>query len=140
MTTVVKLYTNLPEDRLFRGIDKAIAENRLVEIAYRRPAGNTATITRRKVKPSHIIVYEDGTYAFRGYCTLRKAARTFRMDRFLAMGITDPLPRKQALVMYPTTWELRHACTQIVKNIEKWATRSWSTRPAIIRQPTNEAA
>ena len=135
------LYKNLTISKMISGADKAIKENRLIEIIYtcKDKEGRDVT-TRRKVKPSHIAVYQNGNVVVKGYCLLRRKNRKFRLDRISAFGITDPLPRKDQLVMYPGTWELRHACAQVVKNIEAWAKAGWTTKPVILTEPVSESA
>jgi len=70
-------------DRLPEPIRQALAEGRMLWIAYRAEDG---TETRRMVRPLQIIERPTGLY-LDAYCELRQARRTFRLDRIMEMDV-----------------------------------------------------
>jgi predicted DNA-binding transcriptional regulator YafY len=130
-----KMHSNLPETQKLDGMMKAISENRTIHIKYQRDYGKDEVTTVRRIKPSHIYVYNDGTAYVKAHCTLKKAPRTFQIGRIAEMGLGETVTRKEALVMYPASWNLRKAIAQTVKNIEPWAKAGWSSKPVVITEP-----
>lgn len=65
---------------------RAAHERRCVEIEYHSMHRGEAT--RRRVEP-HNVFSQDGEWYLRGHCRAAGADRTFRLDRVLALSVTD---------------------------------------------------
>ncbi|MBV9544509.1 MAG: WYL domain-containing protein [Chloroflexi bacterium] len=68
-----------PGDRAAGVIEKALIESRALEITYRDAEGSE---TRRIVEPAGIVGSHNGWYLV-GWCRMRQAARSFRLDRIV---------------------------------------------------------
>jgi len=71
--------------RVPQPIRQALAEGRLLWIAYRNENGLE---TRRMVKPLQILERNTGLY-LDAFCQLRRARRTFRLDRIVEMDVVQ---------------------------------------------------
>jgi DNA polymerase-3 subunit epsilon len=72
----------MPEGYLPPSIQKALAENKAVEITYIDAHGNE---TCRLITPLHVLAANDVVYLV-AYCHLRQAERNFRLDRIIAVA------------------------------------------------------
>jgi len=66
-------------------LEQAVLERRVVEIAYEDAAG---AVSQRAIEPAGFVGREDRWYLV-GWCRLRDAGRSFRVDRVRAVRLTD---------------------------------------------------
>jgi len=82
----------LGQGRMLALLRAAIADNRAVELVYIAPHGGETT---RLVRPS-ALEERDAHIYMRAYCTLRRAERTFRLDRIAGVRIAGRRPHEPA--------------------------------------------
>lgn len=76
----------IDSDKWFDVLRASFKLNRCIRISYFTPA--TLKVTTRIVEP-HVLLFIQGAWYLKGYCRMRKAKRTFRLDRIENIELTD---------------------------------------------------
>lgn len=74
-----------PVDEVRRRVQEALRRRVALSFEYRAPG---APATRRTVDPVEVVI-ADGQWYVRGWCHLRRAMRTFLVDRITEVSVTD---------------------------------------------------
>ncbi|WP_432403099.1 helix-turn-helix transcriptional regulator [Wukongibacter sp. M2B1] len=75
-------------DKWFDVLRDSFHSDRCIRILYFTPAA--LKITTRIVEP-HVLLFIKGAWYLKGYCRMRKAIRTFRLDRIKSIELTDEI-------------------------------------------------
>jgi len=89
-----------PSDAVLGAIRQAVADGHQVEFDYSSPRGDRE---HRRVDPLRIESV-DADWYLRGWCHLRQAVRTFRLDRIAGLvATTEPISHRASDVQLPDT-------------------------------------
>ncbi|WP_432666417.1 YafY family protein [Wukongibacter baidiensis] len=76
----------IDSDKWFDVLRASFRLNRCIRISYFTPAA--LEVTTRIVEP-HVLLFIQGAWYLKGYCRMRKAMRTFRLDRIKGIELID---------------------------------------------------
>lgn len=121
-------------------IEDAIENKKTVHIRYEIPREDgSRVVSDREIAPSHHWTINEGIVYVKAYCYMRNDMRTFRLDRITSVEKGRQLKANKPVV-YPATWELRHARAVSVTSPEKFvATGNWSETPVPLYEPAEQA-
>ncbi|MBI9101616.1 MAG: YafY family transcriptional regulator [Spirochaetales bacterium] len=83
---LVNITPSMERKAYFEHIRIGMAENRTLKISYYSP--KKLSESDREIEP-RVLTYHEGGWYLIAYCRLRKAERTFRLDRILKLQLTE---------------------------------------------------
>lgn len=109
----------------------AMQSGRMVHFNYTNKEGANSF---RSVRPSHMLVYNDGRMILKGYCMYRKKIISFRLDRMRYPRAGRKIVARENVV-YPGTFEQGwRAAAQSVRNVATYLDSGWVLEPSILVQ------